>query len=169
MQKGVAVGSQLQKRHIKDGVKCIFCAREESTIHRFWTCPYSRDVWREVEMACGNKLPRPSDDRQTAWTIKWWMLDALQTMKENAAQIFLTTLYEIWEARNAAVHEDTLNSPVSVAQKIHHLLHEWANLHQHDIQTNVRPSIGWSKPPRGWIKVNSRTKDRRMWSYPSEP
>jgi ribonuclease HI len=88
-------------------------------------------------------------------TLKWWMLDALQAMKENAARAFLTTLYEIWEVRNAVVHEDILNSPASVARKIHYLIQECENLHQPTAQTCPRPSVRWSKPPRGWIKANS--------------
>ncbi|KAK1677306.1 hypothetical protein QYE76_038154 [Lolium multiflorum] len=83
------------------------------------------------------------------------MLDALQAMKENAAQAFLTTLYEIWEVRNDAVHEDILNSPVSVARKIHYLIQECENVHQPIAQTCPRPTVRWSKPPRGWIKANS--------------
>lgn len=30
----------------------------------------THDVWREVETARGIKMSRPSDDRQTAWTLK---------------------------------------------------------------------------------------------------
>jgi ribonuclease HI len=38
---------------------------------------------------------------------------------------------------------------------IHYLLQEWVNLHQPTTQTNLRPTVRWTKPPRGWIKANS--------------
>jgi hypothetical protein len=41
IQKGLAVGAELQRRMSKQGVRCIACDREENLEHRFWTCPHS--------------------------------------------------------------------------------------------------------------------------------
>jgi hypothetical protein len=41
IENGLAVGSELSHRKIKDGVVCLVCGRTESLIHRFWTCHHS--------------------------------------------------------------------------------------------------------------------------------
>jgi hypothetical protein len=42
---GLAVGEELKRRRIKEGVRCIACDREETLVHRFWSCPHSAQVW----------------------------------------------------------------------------------------------------------------------------
>jgi hypothetical protein len=46
IKNGLAVvGDERQRRHIKEGVKCIVCHKDESLLHRFWRCPQSASVW----------------------------------------------------------------------------------------------------------------------------
>jgi hypothetical protein len=44
-KNGLAVGSELSRRKVKEGVRCIACNREETLLHRFWHCPHSVQVW----------------------------------------------------------------------------------------------------------------------------
>src|SRR5438105_2707298 len=34
LQNGLALGAELSRRHIKEGVSCVACGREETAIHR---------------------------------------------------------------------------------------------------------------------------------------
>ena len=40
IRNGLAVGSELHRRRIKPGVFCIVCGREETIMHRFWSCQH---------------------------------------------------------------------------------------------------------------------------------
>ena len=41
VRNGLAVGAELHRRRIKPGVFCVACGREETVLHRFWTCQHS--------------------------------------------------------------------------------------------------------------------------------
>jgi hypothetical protein len=41
IRDGLAVGQELARRRIKDGVNCVVCNWEESLLHRFWQYPHS--------------------------------------------------------------------------------------------------------------------------------
>jgi hypothetical protein len=44
-KNGLAVGEELRRRNIKQGVRSIACNREELIFHRFWSCPHSSRIW----------------------------------------------------------------------------------------------------------------------------
>jgi hypothetical protein len=60
VQNGLAVGSELERRRIKAGVKCIVCNREETLRHRFWECAHAISVWEELRLHTGFNLCSPS-------------------------------------------------------------------------------------------------------------
>jgi hypothetical protein len=47
-RNGLAIGDELQRRKIKEGVKCIVCNRVETLKHRFWECLHAARVWELI-------------------------------------------------------------------------------------------------------------------------
>ena len=45
IRNGLAVGAELHRRRIKPGIFCAACGREETVLHRFWSCPHSTLFW----------------------------------------------------------------------------------------------------------------------------
>jgi hypothetical protein len=102
LRNGLAVGEELRRRRIKDGVLCIACARPESLVHRFWDCPFSSQVWAFVRDSTGLSLPYPSNDFRSQAKLQGWMLDWLGKLQERELSAWLLTLYHIWLAHNDA-------------------------------------------------------------------
>jgi hypothetical protein len=41
IENGLAVGTELAHRRIKDGIVCLVCSKYESLVYWFWGCPHS--------------------------------------------------------------------------------------------------------------------------------
>jgi hypothetical protein len=60
VENGLAVGSELSHRKIKDGVYCLACGRTEILVHHFWLCPHSAQAWTLLsEKTCLRWEPPP--------------------------------------------------------------------------------------------------------------
>jgi hypothetical protein len=59
IKNGLAVGRELARWNIKQGVRCIMCNREESLIHRFWQCPHAHTTWNLIREQTGLRLRSP--------------------------------------------------------------------------------------------------------------
>jgi hypothetical protein len=61
-KNGLAVGAELSRRKIKQGVCCVVCNREETVFHRFWGCPHSVQVWAHMRSRTSLALVSPPSD-----------------------------------------------------------------------------------------------------------
>jgi hypothetical protein len=74
-QNGLAVGGELQRRKIKDGVRCIACNREETLHHRFWSCPHSSRTWELLREQSRLALATPPADCRSHAEFRLWLLE----------------------------------------------------------------------------------------------
>lgn len=156
MKNGIAVGEELQHRHIKKGVYCITCGRDESLVHRFWTCPYSMHFWKKLhEITASPRTPIPqyvSSHHQ----IRCWLLDWLGKASDAQKSVMLQALYQLWLARNEVKDGERICSPDVLARRVAVLVEEWSAVHEQ--RKAGRPSLArerWLPPDNEWIKANA--------------
>jgi hypothetical protein len=75
LRNGLAVGEELRRREIKDGVVCIACARPETLFHRFWECPFSSQVWSYIREGTCLSIPCPPNEFRSHAELQGWFLD----------------------------------------------------------------------------------------------
>jgi hypothetical protein len=97
----VAVGTELSRRKIKDGIMCLAC-RNEELVHRFWTCPHSASAWDALSDLIGFKSPPPPKTLRCHSELKGWLLDWIGKAKDDELGWFCMMVYNIWLSRNDA-------------------------------------------------------------------
>jgi hypothetical protein len=81
-KNALAVGEELRRRKIKEGVKCIACNREETAFHRFWSCAHSVHVWEAIRGLTGLGLQAPPGECQSPRELQLWLLQHFGRMAE---------------------------------------------------------------------------------------
>ncbi|KAK1616861.1 hypothetical protein QYE76_022378 [Lolium multiflorum] len=154
-KNALAVGEELRRRKIKEGVKCIVCNREESILHRFWTCAHSVHVWEDIRGRTGLGLQAPPGDCRSPRELQYWLLNLFGRMAEQDLAMYLMALYHMWLARNDARNEPMIESPESIARRVVVLTEEWRSLKTPAAVTRNQAEEHWLPPKPGWHKVNS--------------
>jgi ribonuclease HI len=154
-KNGLAVGQELQRRHIKAGVKCIVCHREESLLHRFWRCPHSARIWELVRDLSGFSLHGPCSDVQRPRELQSWLLDWLGKLPDKEVAVAIMTLYQMWLARNDAREQASIEDPGMIARRTLKLVEEWHGLNNSSATVAPRNGEHWLPPEEGWLKVNA--------------
>jgi hypothetical protein len=154
IKNGLAVGTELERRKIKFGVKCIACNRDESLLHRFWLCPHSVAIWVKAREASGLQLTGPRHAVHRATDLRGWLLEWIGRLSDKELSIGIMVLYQTWLARNEARDEARIEDPGSIARRSLALVDEWLAIKsgpRHEVQ---RPKEHWLPPDDGWHKVN---------------
>jgi hypothetical protein len=129
VENGLAVGTKLSHRRIKDGIIYLACNRTESLVHCFLTCPH-------LAMACSllakhtsiNWEPPPKRLACHA-ELKGWLLNWIGKSSADQTSWFFTMLYNLWQARNDASETQNLKDPKSIAQQTCFAVEEWNGIH----------------------------------------
>jgi ribonuclease HI len=155
VENGLAVGSELSHRKIKDGIVCLECVRTESLIHRFWSCPHSAEAWEFLREKTGLKFEAPPKRLACHAELKGWLLDWIGKKHKCQAELFFTLIYNLWLARNDARESGQIQNPIAVVEKTVAAVEEWRNRdsRSHAITTIVAEQ--WSPPEAGWCKINT--------------
>jgi hypothetical protein len=117
IKNGLAVGQELERRNIKNGVRCIVCNRDESLIHRFWQCPHLYAIWELVREQTGLRLRSPDATVLRQRELTRWILDWLGQLEERELAVGIMVLYQIWLERNDAREEDRISDPQVVVRR----------------------------------------------------
>lgn len=111
----------LQQHHLQVSQHCYLCsASEESLLHVFVFCPFSRAVW------FGSSLSLLANTDHT--DIISWLTNYLIMFRNSVdptlsnCHLFIAILYHIWEARNKNLHNNAQTHPLQVINKCHCLL-----------------------------------------------
>jgi hypothetical protein len=64
-KNGLAIGAELERRWIKENIKCIVCNREETQVHHFWRCPHAVRVWELLRSRLSMRLNTPPTDMRS--------------------------------------------------------------------------------------------------------
>ena len=75
IRNGLAVGAELHRRRIKQGVFCVLCAQEETIMHRFWGYQHSVMFWEMLRAQVGLVLEEPPKHIKTQRALASWLLD----------------------------------------------------------------------------------------------
>jgi hypothetical protein len=75
VENGLAFGTELSPRRIKDGVFCLACGRTEDLVHRFWTCPHFVSAWTYLADLTGFVAQTLSKRLSCHSELKGWFLD----------------------------------------------------------------------------------------------
>jgi hypothetical protein len=92
----------MRRKHIKAGVRCVACDREETILHRFWECPHLARVWEVLRNKASLSLPTPSSFFRSHKDLQGWFLDWLGSLDEVELATGMMALYQMWLARNNA-------------------------------------------------------------------
>jgi ribonuclease HI len=154
-KNALAVGEELKRRKIKDGVRCIVCNREETVFHRFWLCAHSIQVWETIKDLTGLGLQPPPRECQSPRALQRCLLQRFGQMVEQELAMYLMALYHMWLARNEARDELMIENPENTARRIVGLTEEWRALKQITTVQGNQVEEHWRPPQPGWHKVNS--------------
>jgi hypothetical protein len=102
VMNGLAVGTELSHRKIKDGVVCLACGRTESLVHRFWSCPHSASAWNYLSEFSGCQFPQPPANLGCHADLKGWLLDWIGKGSSDQIALSFQMLYSLWLTRNDA-------------------------------------------------------------------
>jgi hypothetical protein len=108
IKNGLAVGEEMQRRHIKEGVRCLVCNRVESLMHRFWECPHSICVWEALRTLTGFAFVSPVENSVRPRELQGWLLDWMGQLSEKELSFGLMFIYQMWLARNEARDQDQI-------------------------------------------------------------
>ncbi|KAJ3701003.1 hypothetical protein LUZ61_004708 [Rhynchospora tenuis] len=111
IHKGLPLATNMHRRLHSFPAVCQRCGREnEFEMHCLFFCETSRQVW--FGSALGVRVNElPLDITQT-------IAHAFTGMDEDGVELFVTTLWEIWKARNKAIFEHEEFQPRKVLQRI---------------------------------------------------
>jgi ribonuclease HI len=155
VQNGLAVGSELGRRKIKAGIRCIVCNREETLAHRFWHCQHSVQVWNYVRSSVSASLLMPPVDLRTHRELQAWVLDWFHSLPAKDLGLVMTTLYHLWLSRNNARDESTIEDPERTARRVLAITEEWGKLRDPSPSRVHKEVEHWRPPERGWLKANA--------------
>jgi ribonuclease HI len=155
MENGLAVGTELARRRIKDGIVCLACGRTEDLVHRFWVCPHSISAWSYLTELTGFTAPPPPKRLVHHSDLKGWLLDWIGKANVDQAAWFLTMSYKLWLARNEARESARLADPKAIASSVKEAVEEWFSLRTPLRPRGLSPREHWLCPEPDWIKANT--------------
>ena len=152
---GLAVGSELHRRKIKPGVFCVVYGREETNLHRFWSCPHSAKFWKILHSELGVPVAIPLETICSQSALSHWLLSWFAEASADERAILVQGLYALWMARNNTREGKKIDEAADMAAMVRRLMEEWQTVHGKVSKTprEVRPQR-WSTPEEGWVKAN---------------
>jgi ribonuclease HI len=155
VQNGLAVGSDLGRRKIKEGIRCIACNHEETLAHRFWHYQHSVQVWNYIRSSVLATLMMPPVDLRSHRELQAWVPEWFNSLQAKDLGLVMTTLYHIWLSRNGSHDEPMIEDPERTARRVLAITEEWGKLR--DPSPNQAPKVveHWRPPERGWFKANA--------------
>ena len=134
----VAVGSELQRRHVKPGVFCIACGREETIIHRMWRCPHSLLFWKSLSKAVETPMPMLPKYVEGVQNMRSWILGWLASAPAEEKRQVMRAWYELWLASNNAWDNAKIEAPMLIAERVLRLDAEWQSIKEPPRRTQTQ-------------------------------
>ena len=141
-----------------DDVLCPLCKdAEESSLHLFISCPFTRAVWFKSQWGLRlENLNLNSPSHLFGVFLNPPDEANIMGVKRDEFLLFRVVICEaIWRARNLAIFEGKEANPLELCQKVDRSIVE----HKMSLATHLsfqlpKPVQRWKKPPRGSIKIN---------------
>jgi ribonuclease HI len=154
VENGLAVGTELSRRKIKDGIVCLACGRTEDLVHRFWSCPHSASTWFALSDLTGFKTPMPPTNLRCHSELKGWLLDWIGKAKDDELSWFCMMIYKLWLSRNDARDSKEMEDPRAVAIRTKVAVEEWQAINGVSKTPSCKTEERWLCPDESWVKVN---------------
>lgn len=137
----------LGRKGIKVELLCPLCnVAVERTEYLFMHCQLTQLVWFSSQLS----IQVPNCINLNSWLLEW-----LTGKDQWMGQIFCTTLWKIWNARNKLVFEKKAFEPIAVADEALEFVLEFSNLSQviREPPPNA-PILAWHPPKKNSLKIN---------------
>ncbi|XP_073361303.1 uncharacterized protein [Aegilops tauschii subsp. strangulata] len=155
IRNGLAVGTELKRRKIKEGVFCVACGREETNYHRFWDCFHSRLFWKIMRLELGVPVAIPPESVKPQNALARWLLSWLADASDDERAIMVQGTYALWLARNNARDGQRIEDADGIARRVFALMCEWQAIHGKKSKLdNPAPREKWCPPEDEWVKAN---------------
>lgn len=155
IRNGLAVGSELKRRKIKERVFCVACGREETNYHRFWGCFHSRMFWKIMHSELGVPVMIPPESVSPQKALERWLLDWFVEATDDAKAVMAQGVYAIWLVRNNAREGQRIEGADTITRRVFALMDEWQSIHgRKSKQGNPVTHEKWCPPDDGWVKAN---------------
>ena len=140
-----------------DDVLCPLCKdAEESSLHLFISCPFTRAVWFKSQWGLRlENLNLNSPSHLFGVFLNPPDEANIVGVKRDEFLLFRVVICEaIWRARNLAIFEGKEANPLELCQKVDRSIVEHKmSLATHSSFQLPKPVQRWKKPPRGSIKI----------------
>ncbi|XP_072077755.1 uncharacterized protein [Arachis hypogaea] len=152
--------SPLTSDDFKDLWRDIWNLKEpESTEHALLLCPWTRAAWFGAQVQC-------CPTAHTVSSFGKWIMDLFKNMKACTGTDYELCIskvgflaWEVWKARNHAVHQRSKPNPLLVIYKAKQIETEFAEMAEEPAKSFVNDRrtvrrVTWRPPLPGWIKCN---------------
>jgi hypothetical protein len=153
IENGLAVGTELKYRRIKDGVNCRVCDREESLVHRFWSCSHSAFAWEMLSEELGLGFEKPPKFIRSHSELKCWLLEWMGKSKHEIIDWFMLLVYNLWLARNDSRESQSIEDPRSIVRRTLAGMEEWREFHKPKDPKKVVREF-WHPPSQDQVKID---------------
>jgi hypothetical protein len=103
--------TNLFDRRVISTYSCQWCEEEaETSDHVLWRCEFAQRVWQQTNIS----FPLGYATHLTFFDLIWCSLNDLQSP---AIEVLFTTAWELWNARNALLFEETVTTVNDICQK----------------------------------------------------
>ncbi|RYR00151.1 hypothetical protein Ahy_B07g088234 [Arachis hypogaea] len=131
----------------------------ESTEHALLLCPWTRAAWFGAQVQC-------CPTAHTVSSFGKWIMDLFKNMKACTGTDYELCIskvgflaWEVWKARNHAVHQRSKPNPLLVIYKAKQIETEFAEMAEEPAKSFVNDRrtvrrVTWRPPLPGWIKCN---------------
>ncbi|XVF29969.1 hypothetical protein REPUB_Repub16aG0017000 [Reevesia pubescens] len=140
--------TNLAKKRVPVDVFCPRCKQAEETVaHALRDCLLAQEVWSKVEINWGSNC----DFLQL---FNEWFVKAVTHLERKELQLFIMTLWTIWNDRNNELYEDRKRDANISAQSVKNYQIEFnqANFRIPDVPDEQQDK--WKPPDAGLFKVN---------------
>jgi hypothetical protein len=155
IENGLAVGFELLRRKIKDGVVCLACSRTETLEHRFWTCPHCMDEWASFVDKHLCDPPFPPKSLRCHADLKGWLLDWIGKALGEEIVWWIMMIYHLWLARNDARQAPISADPRSIVSRVVASVEELKASLNAPCQKTLTLKEHWLPLETNWVKVNT--------------
>lgn len=130
LQNRLWCNDRLQRRGWENGYFCPMCMRNlETSIHLFWECPMSKEIWRRISDWPGCRrlalLAATNDSITSAQRVRSLLQQSRSNLKAKLKTMIFLVTWHIWTERNNRIFRHTTNQVNGVIAAIRCDMDSW--------------------------------------------
>ena len=134
IRNGLAVGAELLRRRIKPGVFCAVCGREETIMHRFWSCQHPLQFWNQLRSKKGVMVAAPPSFKGSQSELANLLLGWFTKAQTDEREAMIHVVYVVWLARNETRNRRRIDEPHEIIERVCSFMREWREVHAKPVQ-----------------------------------